>query len=548
MSELDKHMDDAFKRMNEEIKVSYDSSFWDAAKAKLDDSSLDDAFRTAASSVVVDSTIDIPKSIDDAFMDSAFVEASAEQSVNYDASYFEQFMENQSDLVMDNAFVEAAGATTVDYMPHFWNDADQALTEEGLHYEYKSEYWSDAKRLLDRSDRRIFFTRWTAVAVALLLISFGGQQYLSTDINSIHGHQFARNVNDNGLIIETNQVETESTVKEADVVEGNELINTGFNHTSNASHENLHNIGNSSTGNDTETAVNLIESATESVISLDLGDAHSQGQEERNRFNVDPSRTSLIGVQSEDKDVEDSEEQFDIDNLSSPTIESIFYEKRTPKIKIEKIKPRTVHSLSVVGAGGVGNKYGEFSFLPTLRSSFGVEYLASSAKRLKNFEIGGSFMINHVKQNNLRYEDRTTEYNEFGGVNKHFRSVAMKNILYANANFLLNHRISPKHKMKFGVGCEYLIAANSNMSYFNNKVKDVTIVNDNWGVKEGLNKFDVRLMVGYEYQISNAFALQLNTNYGVFDRTDDFYLKSNEKNVELGIMLGLKYNIFRGVK
>jgi hypothetical protein len=552
MSEMDKHMDDAFRKMSEDFKVTYNDSYWETAKAKLDDANLDDAFRVAASAMEVSPAFD-GADIDDMFMDAAFVDAASEVSATYDAAYFDEFMSQQGDLIMDEAFNDAANSVSVDYMPHFWNDADVALQNEGLHYEYDTAYWKEAKRLLDRSDRRIFFTRWTSVAVALLLISFGGQQWMSTQLEPVNGFELSDHTNEMPIEVAENVLQLDVKTKELKLDNDRPIVAVSEITQSAVAHEMGHNSA------DQTSHSNLAEGI---VDTDDINE--STTVPDPNAFVIEPnynvvenvdnkqtiSSPSLLNKEDTQVETKGDLEGENLNNIISPLIKKINNNNPilAPRVKIEKIKPRTVHSLNVIGGVGLGNKWGAFSYLPTIRSAAGVEYMVSSSERFKHLEFGGSLMLNHVKQNNLGFEDRTTEYNAFGGVSKHSRAVMFKNLIYGNANLLMNHRIAPKHKMKFGVGIEYLLAANSNMSYIDGKVNEVTIVNDNWGVREGLNNFDVRLMVGYEYQISNAFALQFTTNYGVFDRTDDFYLKSDEKNVELGVMLGLKYNIFNTVR
>ncbi|MEZ4922664.1 MAG: hypothetical protein R2780_05770 [Crocinitomicaceae bacterium] len=550
---MNKHMDDAFKRMSEDFKVTYDKSYWEAAKAGLDDDNLDNAFKTAASAMEVSPVFDGTQSVDDMFMDAAFVDASSEVNASYDASFFNEFLSQQGELIMDDAFNEASTSVVVDYIPEYWNDADKALTNEGLHYEYDSAYWAEAKKLLDRSDRKVFFGRWTSVAIALLLISFGGQ-YLIKELTPVIAMENNSNLSANevAISIQDMNIGHESSLLKLEEERSNFLASS----TSETTDQLLF-------ADNESTAATHLDNQIDEEIELDtqLDDVIevTQGQGSPSMVEVgaaDNSVTPMIDHENDilnDEDGIDNEEHLSspasievpttIDNLNSPAINNILYDKKTPKVTIEKIKPRTAHTLSFVGATGLGNKWGDFSFLPTLRNSFGLEYLASSTQRFKNFELGGSLMLNHVKQNNLGFEDRITEYNAYG-VTKYYRSVALNNMFYANANFLFNHRIAPKHKLKFGVGFEYLLAANSNMSYVNGKTNELEIVNNNWGIKEGLNKIDVRLTVGYEFQISNLFALQVNTNYGVFDRTDDFYLKSTEKNVDIGVMVGLKYNLF----
>src|SRR5690606_36229754 len=107
-------------------KVTYNKAFWNEAKVKLDDTLLDDAFKAAAAGMVTSPSFEPTESIDDMFMDSAFVDAAVEQSAVYDPVFFEQFKASESDIAMDEAFVEAAGAMVVDYLPEYWDDADEA--------------------------------------------------------------------------------------------------------------------------------------------------------------------------------------------------------------------------------------------------------------------------------------------------------------------------------------------------------------------------------------------------------------------------------------
>ena len=183
-------MDEAFKKASRETKAVYNASFWEEAEAKLNDASLDDAFRAAALGAVAAPAFVPGEGIDDMFMDAAFVDASTEIAVKYDPSFYEQFKASEAHLEMDEAFQAAAAATVVDYAPQYWDAADQALQNEGLHYDYQSAYWTEAKKLLDKSDRKGFFIGWTAVAAGLIMISLLGN-LIGFDANipaGIEGH------------------------------------------------------------------------------------------------------------------------------------------------------------------------------------------------------------------------------------------------------------------------------------------------------------------------------------------------------------------------
>ncbi|MBK9191447.1 MAG: hypothetical protein IPM77_07985 [Crocinitomicaceae bacterium] len=174
MSAEDLNMDDGFRKAAGEIKFSYSKSFWKDAEKHLDDSSMDAAFLNAASVSAFMPDMNIADTISDAFMDEAFKSASQNMQVDFSSAHWSQFKNERSEIEQNVSFADAANSVIADYHPVYWTDADQALQNEGLHFEYKSSYWNDAKVLLDKSDRSVFFKRWSAVAAILLLFSAGG--------------------------------------------------------------------------------------------------------------------------------------------------------------------------------------------------------------------------------------------------------------------------------------------------------------------------------------------------------------------------------------
>jgi hypothetical protein len=63
----------------------------------------------------------------------------------------------ESTIVQDTIFNSAASDYSTAYNPAYWNQAQQALFNEGLHYQYKPSYWSEAEKLLVQADKRVFF-------------------------------------------------------------------------------------------------------------------------------------------------------------------------------------------------------------------------------------------------------------------------------------------------------------------------------------------------------------------------------------------------------
>ena len=551
MAEENTHMDDAFKRLGEEFKTNYKPEFWEEAKAKLDDAMLDDAFKSAAAAAVVSPSFEPTEGVDDMFMDSAFVDAASEQSVNYDASYFEQFLANEGDIAMDEAFVEAAGAQVANYLPEYWNDADKALQNEGLHYEYHSEYWEEAKRLLDKHDRRTFFFKWSAVATILLLIAFTGNILSPSTIN-VDG-MAANEANFESEDYQSNHIANiniepirESLMADKEFTNSTDIHENNF-HDADFNNEFVNNDQNlSHNDNLLNDHLNDNESSTEFV--LNNSDLNSDSDVDVNTdVNSFESLNINTGIAEENRP-NDNLTLMNIGRHAKTPINLLGYARPVPEplIKIKKQEPMITHKLGVLAEGGFGNRWGNFSYMPTMRTGVGIEYMASFGNPgIQNFEFGGNFKINHIRQSQLNAEERSDVYDVHGNVTKYWRKLQLKDMVFANLNGLVNYRVAPDHKLKFGVGVEYLTAVRSNMSYVDDFTTEITTVNNNWGVKDGIKKFDLRFSIGYEYEISNRFSMQINSNFGVFDRTDNDFLKDVNKDSEMNIMLGLKYNFMK---
>ena len=544
MAKENTHMDDAFKRMAEDFKVPYNASFWNAASSKLDDASLDNAFKAAAVNAEVAPVFEPADSIDDMFMDSAFVDASATQTATYDPSMFGQFLAAEGDLAMDEAFNEAAAATVVDYVPHYWNDADEALTNEGLHYEYNSSYWKEAKLLLDKSDRRIFFTKWASVAAILLLVSFGGQNLATVGEPTIDGMQGSTLDKSSATVAEMDVSNSEvDAAQEALLADKDFADYTDLNNPSEQNNNNGLNGGN-----------DLVANNNELVVNPNLINADRDGNPDGNpNLVVNPNvnerdfaKNNIENNFNELTKVSGDPTLINAGNIQSPQIHEIGYAHNTPQIKIEKPQPLGMYSVGLLAQKGIGNKWGEFSFLPTARTGLGVEFLMSSGKqKLQNFEFGGSMMINHIRQSQLGAEERSEVYDVHGNVTKYWRKLQLKDMVFANVNALTNYRFAQKHKLKFGVGLEYLIAVRSNMSYVDDFTSEITTVNNNWGVKDGLKKIDLKFSIGYEFEMSERFAIQVNSNFGIFDKTVDSFMGDTQRDTEMNLMVGLKYNFVK---
>lgn len=555
MAEENLHMDDAFEQMANDFKVNYDSSFWNDALTKLNDASLDEAFRAAAQSVVVGPVLPETGNVDDVFMDAAFSSAATEQAVNYNPDFYKQFQESEASLQMDEAFQTAAAATVVDYLPNYWNDADAALTAEGLHYEYNSAYWAEAKKLLDKSDRAAFFTRWTSIAGLLLLISFSTQFIGLTTTENGAAKNLAsdqlNNKNSSSELLSDNDL-IEDIIINNNTDYSNELTNDAADLSVQIDVEDITvNLEVNQSLNTTNPQANLtteIKDRTfENLASTNIkSPLFSQDENLLSiYYNTSASNSSELATT-----IDSEESRLDISALNRAIIGNVANDlSALPNLEINKgqDRPKGMHSFSVLANAGVGNRWGDEILSPSLRTTLGVGYNYAPTGLLRNFDVASNIQLNHVRQNNLGVEKRSNVYEYNGDVSKYWYKLQLKDIIYANTNFTIGYRLGARHKINVGFGVDYLLAVGSNMSFKDKDFKSITTVNDNWGVKDGINLLDVKVGLGYEYLLNNKFSLTLNANYGLLDRTDDDFLNQVRVDKEMNIMVGFKYTLFRKI-
>jgi hypothetical protein len=562
----DQHMDDIFRKAAEEQHFAYKPDFWNDVEGQLNDDSLDAAFQTAAQGFVMMPDLNLAEAMDDAFLDDSFRSAAENTIAEYPANAWSSFLNEAAAIEQDIAFTAAANSVTTDYHPAFWSDADQALRNEGLHYEYKSAYWNDAKNLLDHADRKVFFFRWSAVAAILLLLSFGGiyQSFNAgtasmplaseSSATSKHSNTFAENnvtpdtdftTENQSSVNEQNHTTGQSTLSENNTIAVQNNVIVGERNTELS-------IGN------TTNPIQRTESLAEAGFNTNPV----------NSIETNPVTTNILLTQPELNTVENAVNTPEISipannaiqtstvdlttdlaslpeneiNTLNPALVSVYL---GPQIEIERFKLSPTHTLSLVGNAGIGNKYGEPDFTPSFRTSLGLEYRRTGFGRLRQFELGGSATMHHVRQNSFGTERRVNVFNKQGGVDKFWYKLQFKDMIYANVSGLVSYHFNKRNSVHLSLGLDYLVFVQSNMSYKINADENITTVNNNWGVKDGLTTMDARLGLGYEFAVTQRFAVQVNGSFGFFDRSDDAFISKNFFDHEMNATVGLKYTFLR---
>lgn len=557
MSEEDKYMDDRFREMSEGVTPTYHASFWNDALAQLENDALDEAFRNAASVNPIIPNMDLGlAALDDAFMDDAFVESAANFEVEYASDAWSEMQTNESDLIMDEAFSDASNKVVTTYNPIFWNDANSALEQEGLNHEYQAEYWDEARTLLDKEDRRLFFTNWTVAAIVLLLISFAG---INSNFNSILAKTDRGNYKIHLKPISENTNRSETKLNSQNKVDA--TLNGGLKATE--IEDQALQVANqlNSIGDETNSDLN----ASDINVNNEIQNADLKNHSRLDDSNLIPENSDLnakIVSNNNANNQEDKLEDFKADYgfLSNhievpirliPTTKSEFSLSKQSLVEFESLKLKPVHSISAIGYVGLGQNYGENTFLYTKRFGGKLEYLFSNSGKLNNgnrgnFEFGGNIGINYIQCDGLGIENQVTKYKANGDVEKFWRNLQVFDLYYGNVTLFTNYKINNYHKFRFGVGVDHLLAVKSNMAYRMDDDKGIQTVNNNWGVKDGIRNFDAHVMIGYEFNINRKLAFQLNFTTGLVDRTNNDFFSDGiaVKDFERNLTLGLRYNLF----
>lgn len=552
-------MDDAFKRLDKEFNVSYHATFWEEAKLSLENDELDNAFRQAAdtgSSAGFAMSNFNSTGLEDAFLDDAFKDAANQFETAYQPEFWNEFLAKEDQLSMDEAYQDAAKNVKANYHPSYWTNADNALQKEGLHYEYQTAYWREAKELLDKSDRNRFFAKWAGVAAILLLLSTLGLD-VGQEKLPLEQIRFARNKSVN-----------QHDVNYADLANRNTVVtvvnseNNSVQPNINLSQEEL-SIINSASQSHTEkissqeapnmlTENNVQEKIEKDILvdenndidlnEISLNDLELVTTAEKENF-------TTINPQEIDETKRSKEE---IDYLMQTKLLSDKSKSVLSTIEYQKRPGLYYHNLGIVAGMGLGKGYGLTESFNLPRAYGGLEYTTNGTGAFRKFEFGGSLLVHGLKDDGIVHERRTVKHLENTDSTSSWTKLKINDLVYLNANLIMTYALTRKHRVRFGVGVDRLIGVRSNMAYFIDEAADETdlqknirTVNNNWGVQNGIRKSDMKFTLGYEYRLNNQLSVQSNFNFGLLDRTDnEFYNQNPTFDNEMNATIGIRYNFF----
>lgn len=562
MSVEDSHMDEIFRRMSVGFQATYHEEFWSEAQRQLDNEALDQAFRNAAENVEHVPNFELNRErLSDDFLDDAFRDAASSVAVVYDQDYWKDFAVNEPILILDEAFADASKQIVVNYSPLFWGEANSALEKEGLHHEYHHAYWNEARDLLDKEDRKLFFTKWTSVAIVLLLISFFGMnsnyEFNHTKINRIELKSSSANnqliavydEQEDQQIVETvfnefvNEVTRESSnyfVKKESVIQGNNSLLMGV------LHEKVNDEQESGIVQNELKEIIPNEAPIDKMVDL--------GVEKKGGINsVEANESVLVSAQVNDIPLEHLDENRLLKN--EITLLPVFKEEHAltahAKIDFKPLELKPFHQISLVGLAGLGQNYGLNTYIFTKRFGAHFEYIYTGSKGYRavnraHIEWGAQFGFNYVQCDGLGIENQVKLFKDNGEVEKYWRNLQIFDLFYGTASVFANYSFYPNHKLKLGVGVDRLIGVQSNMAFRMDDDKGIQTVNNNWGVKDGIADLDFKFSLGYEFLINRNWAFQLNLSSGILNRTNkDFFIApKGRRDLERNLTIGIRRTLF----
>ena len=564
MSDVFENMDNSFRKMAGEVKATYNPVFWMEMESQLSDAGLDEAFREAAGNVVAPAALPVDFSeVNDTFLDESFRQAASTYQLNYSAAHWNDYLANESDIVQNEVFITAASSVTAAYQPAFWTEADVALQAEGLHYEYKSAYWDEAKSMLDLAERRQFFYRWSGVASLLMLISLlGGGLYTTQMSNGL--------VKDNtAQLLSLNLTSQPNTIVNNNESENNNGQNVAvINNASESALAEANVNGNVSSGQ-VDLASNNNESTTTEIVGNTTNNGENISGLELNQnataiettYNSGINYTSGTGhfmTRNDEfwtitKKIE-NEKHFVLENENLAVQHGISTIKNMPELSgvptigivgVPQFKHKPSHQISIYAGIGLGREFGDYYLDAGRRTKFGIEYRRATYGKLHRFEFGATAGVSHMRQSSLGTEQRTTQYFMNGSVSKSWYKLRLTNMYYASAGIFTTIKLNSRNKISIGAAYDRLINVKSNMSYQIGSDAEIVTVNNNWGIVDGINKQDIRLTAGYELALNKRLSVQLNAGFGLMDRTDDVFLNNVFTDHEVEATIGIRYNLFR---
>ena len=528
---------------------------------------------------------------DTAAMDNAFVEASQNMQYPYALAYWDNYVSQEGQLIQDVNFAEAAFNYNTAYHPMYWNAAQEVLADEGLHYQYKSAYWSEAQKLLIAAERSVFFSRWIAIASVLLLIGFGSQLFtersifntaaevVNTDLNdgqieppskntaitadlksnqinqTING--FSKNGNDNFekdlQSSDRSDVLSENTINqpqaggiEKSYSENNTNANKAAAHKNQVqtqvSSKPKKNIS-PSTANDLNKSLMLNPSNSLTQNDNNKISATVSSSQSRNSNSLIATLPTVSSANTLSQQRQKSEEILKV-NLAEPILLSC-NSKPIPSpvaenIETNKKQNRNWPQIYVLAQTGIGNT---FSDSKTFNQRIGLDLgLSFNIPKTRGFKLSFLSGLDYQSLNNYTNSHQITDYERSGKITKMSYGYEFNKLVKWQSAMLLGYSINQKITINMGAAVD---------QYFTSQIKVHEVVKDDiqetafkWGKNDFINERDIQLLGQLEYHFSKKLSIVASGEFGLLNQINLAKNPLLTPKMNRSVMVGIKYSLF----
>ena len=442
-------------------------------------------------------------------------------------------MKNLADI--ENEMRHEASDVSFEFKESFWDEmsndlegsvasshgVDETLSSssEQQAFTYKESFWAEMSALLDKRDRRKAFALFSSVAAVAALVIGLGIYSIQTESVFANFTLIGQNSDFNW-----NELRTESASDSESKTTSNQ--NLSFDYSQSSPSEKVINNSNSSdftAQSSTRPNNNLVDIETREIPQDVVSNQESNKKTDVQNSNaVNESELSITKV--------------NIDNLSTEI------ESPSSLIVLPKTSGRTGSSGLFLNAGAmitnapVGNvkdrKYIGFGF----RGGIGYSYV----KNNWGLETGVNFLVRNA------INHQTCEVQKIYGSRLYEieQKSNYKNMMSLEIPLLATYSIN-KHRIGLGASGVYNFALQSTLTESNLQEDTEVLVRNNYGVRDGITPFDLRLQLNYQYQLNKKFSVGLNAQFGLVNQIDRSVIADSKGYRDINATVFLKYNIFK---
>ena len=380
--------------------------------------------------------------------------------------------------------------------------------DEGL---FQEEYWDEMSLILDKEDRRrrrALWLRWTFDAAAILLLMFTvfNHEVAPVEINKNHQEFAASTERLNET--PTEKIEENTAITPLELVTETEEDQTIIKPESSLAQNTPFKVNNS-----TPKSSIKLEKSSKPENTLQQG------------FSKQTSGFAPLSLPTI--------------SLNSPEIvrsESLDGFKNKPRRN--RMLPISVNltassNLALAPEGNISNPSRIGS-----NSSFGIEVL----KHQVNWSLSLGTKFSH--KTGLNHELLRTNATYGARLYREYQSVKYNSIGSIGIPVGVNYH---RKRSVFGIRLTptWNVMVNSTYHRYNNYNSDELLVNNNYGIKEGINPFDLSLKLMYQRRLTENLAVGVNVSTGFFNQIDPNMITDSKGMKEFSVGLNVQYTIFK---